>query len=95
MTPAEYVGNYNFKSAYSIGKFMNVLARQKEELEAMLARIKRLEGVIPICAYCKKIRDNQNSWQQLEKYISDHSEALFTHGICPECTEEQMKSLKK
>lgn len=69
----------------------DLLAHQKGELEASLARVKQLEGIIPICMYCKKIRDDQNSWNQLEKYISDHSEALFSHGICPECLEERYK----
>lgn len=55
------------------------------ELRAALAKVKQLEGIIPICSYCKKIRDDQESWQQLESYISEHSEALFSHGICPEC----------
>ena len=63
------------------------------KLEASLARVKQLEGIIPICMYCKKIRDDNNSWQQLEKYITEHSEALFTHGMCPTCAEEQRKKL--
>ena len=66
------------------------LVRQKEELEAALARVKQLEGIIPICMYCKKIRDDQQSWQQLETYISNHSEAMFSHGACPDCVKEQM-----
>ncbi len=69
----------------------DLLARQKEELEAALARVKQLEGIIPICMYCKKIRDDQQSWHQLESYISKHSEARFSHGMCPVCAEEQMK----
>lgn len=55
------------------------------ELTTALAKVKQLEGIIPICSYCKKIRDDKESWQQLESYISNHSEALFSHGICPEC----------
>lgn len=55
------------------------------ELQAALAQVKQLEGIIPICMYCKKIRDDQESWQQLESYISAHSEAHFSHGICPDC----------
>lgn len=55
------------------------------ELESALAQVKKLEGIIPICMYCKKIRDDQNSWNQLEKYISEHSEARFSHGLCPQC----------
>ena len=72
----------------------DLLAHQKEELETALARVKQLEGIIPICMYCKKIRDNQNCWQQLETYISQHSEARFSHGACPECATEQMRVLK-
>lgn len=72
----------------------DLLVQQKAELEEALARVKQLEGIIPICMYCKKIRDDQQSWHQLETYISKHSEALFSHGICPECGEEQMKILK-
>ena len=71
-----------------------LLVRQKEELEAALARVKQLEGIIPICSYCKKIRDDQQNWHQLEHYISDHSGALFSHGVCPKCAEEQMKIIR-
>jgi DNA-binding response OmpR family regulator len=70
------------------------LARQKEELEAVLGRVRQLEGIIPICMYCKKIRDDRDSWQQLEQYISDHSEVMFSHGICPDCAEEQVEILR-
>ena len=55
------------------------------QLEGVLAKMKQLEGIIPICMYCKKIRDDKESWQQLEGYISEHSEAHFSHGICPDC----------
>lgn len=60
--------------------------RQKVgELEAAVAKVQQLEGIIPICMYCKKIRDDDESWQQLERYISEHSDARFSHGICPDC----------
>jgi len=59
----------------------------QRELEAALADIKRLSGLLPICATCKKIRDEQGEWRPMEAYISDHSEAGFTHGICPECAK--------
>jgi DNA-binding response OmpR family regulator len=72
----------------------DLLAQQKEELEAALARVNQLEGIIPICSYCKKIRDDQKSWHQLEKYISEHSEAVFSHGVCPDCLEEQLKVIE-
>lgn len=73
----------------------DLLKQKNEELEAALARVKQLEGIIPICSYCKKIRDDQQTWQQLEAYISNHSEALFSHGICPRCAEEQMAIFKE
>ena len=65
-----------------------LLAQQKEELEATLARTKRLEGIISICMHCKKINNKQESWEQMEKYISDNSDARFSHGICPDCIRE-------
>lgn len=72
----------------------DLLASQKEELEAALNRVKQLEGIIPICMYCKKIRDDKDVWNQLEKYITEHSEAIFSHGICPHCAEEQLEKIK-
>jgi len=56
-----------------------------KELQKALASIKTLHGLIPICASCKKIRDDQGYWNQLEAYISEHSGAEFSHGICPDC----------
>ncbi len=61
------------------------LDKHVAELEATLARIKQLEGILPICMYCKKIRDDNDNWQIIEQYISEHSEAMFSHGICPNC----------
>ncbi len=58
------------------------------KLEKALADIKTLHGLIPICANCKSIRDDSGYWQQLEKYISEHSEAQFSHGLCPKCIKE-------
>ena len=56
-----------------------------EELQAALANVRRLTGLLPICMHCKKIRDDKGYWKQLEDYISEHSEAEFTHSLCPEC----------
>jgi DNA-binding response OmpR family regulator len=56
------------------------------DLQQALAEIKVLRGFIPICSSCKKVRDDQGYWQRIEIYISEHSEADFTHGICPDCT---------
>ena len=63
------------------------LERRNRELEGMLAQVKRLEGMLPICAACKKIRDDIGYWQQIESYIGDHSQAVFSHGICPDCAQ--------
>ncbi len=59
-----------------------------KELKSALARIKTLQGLIPICASCKKVRDDKGYWNQIEAYISEHSGAEFSHGICPECARK-------
>jgi DNA-binding response OmpR family regulator len=64
------------------------LAERVEQLEQALARVKQLQGLLPICSYCKKIRDDGNYWRQVEAYITEHSEAVFSHGICPECFDK-------
>jgi DNA-binding response OmpR family regulator len=61
-----------------------------QELQEALAEIKTLKGFIPICASCKKIRDDEGYWNQLEAYISKRTEAVFSHGLCPECAERSM-----
>ena len=58
------------------------------ELEQALARVKQLSGLLPICASCKKIRDDRGYWRQIESYVRDHSEAEFSHGVCPDCTRQ-------
>jgi len=58
------------------------------ELQASLAKTKRLNGLLPICSYCKKIKDNNGAWQQLESYLRSHAEVEFSHGICHECGEK-------
>jgi sigma-B regulation protein RsbU (phosphoserine phosphatase) len=67
------------------------LAERVAELEAALAHVKLLQGILPICSYCKHVRDDQNYWQTVEGYISDHSEARFSHSICPDCYESVVK----
>ena len=64
------------------------LRRLNAELEAALAQVKTLSGLLPICAACKKIRDNQGYWHQVEVYIRNHSQAEFSHGICPDCARK-------
>jgi PAS domain S-box-containing protein len=56
--------------------------------------IKVLKGIIPICSYCHKIRNDKEVWQQMELYISEHSEALFSHGMCPECCERELQKIR-
>ena len=63
----------------------NELGRQKKLVEDQLAEIKTLRGFFPICAYCKKVLTDQGHWEAIEVYVSNHSEAKFSHGICPEC----------
>ncbi|MFC1976210.1 response regulator [Chloroflexota bacterium] len=58
------------------------------ELQEALAKVKLLSGLLPICAHCKKIRDDEGYWQQVEIYVKDHSEADFSHGFCPDCRQE-------
>jgi hypothetical protein len=64
---------------------MQSLKRLNTELAQALAQVKQLQGLLPICANCKKIRDDHGNWYQIERYIDDHSEAKFTHSICPDC----------
>jgi len=78
------------------------LADRVRELENALSHVRRLQGLLPICSYCKKIRDDKNYWRQVEEYISERSEAEFSHSICPDCYEkivkpqlEQLKRRKK
>jgi hypothetical protein len=76
-----------------INEHNTLLTRQKAELEATLGRIRRLEGLLSICMQCKKIRTENNAWLQLEKYIGENSDATFSHGLCPECLNKEMKKL--
>lgn len=66
----------------------SVLEQTNAELSQALANIRTLSGLIPICAGCKKIRDDRGFWDQVENYIAKHSDAKFTHGICPECSRK-------
>ena len=69
--------------------YMNhILGEKNKRLSDYLSEIQTLRGILPICANCKKIRDDKGYWNQIEAYISDHSEAQFSHGICPDCAKE-------
>jgi phosphoserine phosphatase RsbU/P len=69
------------------------LAARVTEVEAALAHVQRLQGLLPICSYCKKIRNEANYWEQVESYLGAHSDLDFTHSICPQCTEKMMKEI--
>jgi sigma-B regulation protein RsbU (phosphoserine phosphatase) len=74
------------------------LAERVTELQAALSNVKQLHGLLPICSYCKRIRGDDQYWQQVESYIADRSEAQFSHGICPSCfvdLEKQIADYKK
>jgi phosphoserine phosphatase RsbU/P len=66
------------------------LAERVVELENALATVKQLRGLLPICSYCKRIRRDGDYWEQLESYISKHTDAQFSHGICPPCAKKVM-----
>lgn len=89
--------NDNGEFAGYIGSCIDVTERvdAQEALRLKLENeLRVLKGVIPICMYCKKIRDDKESWQQLEAYITEHSEALFSHGVCPSCYEKCKNSTR-
>lgn len=61
------------------------LFERVQELEAALGQVKQLQGILPMCSYCRQVRDDQDYWQKVEGYIEDHSDVQFSHGICPDC----------
>ena len=69
-------------------KLQSSLAARVEELQEALSHIKTLQGILPICMYCHKIRDDKEAWGRIESYIEKHSEVRFSHSLCPECLEK-------
>ena len=69
------------------------LASKIKSLEKSIEHINKLHGLLQICCYCKKIRDDKNYWHQVEEYIENHSEVVFTHCICPDCYEKHCKNV--
>jgi phosphoserine phosphatase RsbU/P len=63
------------------------LAERVADLQEALSKVKQLSGLLPICSYCKRIRSDADYWEQMESFVSEHSEAEFSHGICPTCLE--------
>lgn len=62
-----------------------------KQLKEALEHVRTLEGLLPICAWCKRVRADEGHWQHIESYVATHSNAIWTHGICPEC-QARMKS---
>jgi PleD family two-component response regulator len=67
------------------------LTARVHELEIALAQVNQLEGLLPICSYCQRVRDDQDYWQRVETYISDRTDASFSHGICPDCYDTKVR----
>jgi CheY-like chemotaxis protein len=84
--------NAALKSSIEISLLKHRTGREREnlieKLEQALIEVKRLSGLLPICASCKRIRNDEGAWQPIEDYIATHSEADFSHGICPRCAQE-------
>jgi sigma-B regulation protein RsbU (phosphoserine phosphatase) len=80
-----------------IGTGIRILTLQRDlddrirELEQALAEVRQLSGLLPICAYCKRIRDDDRYWQSVEQYLSAHTEVQFSHGVCPACYDKHVK----
>jgi phosphoserine phosphatase RsbU/P len=75
-----------------IVSLQQALAARVSELQVALANVRQLSGLLPICAYCKRVRDDKDYWQQIEQYVGDHSQAEFSHGICPDCLDVQLSA---
>jgi hypothetical protein len=71
-----------------LSSFGILIARTAKHTSRLTKEVNLLSGLLPICSYCKKIRNDEKQWQQIEQYIAQRSDASFTHGICPECAEK-------
>lgn len=78
-----------FVAASRLQNAKEKLLNKNDKLQKAIDEIKTLRGIIPICSYCRKIRDDKGAWEVIEAYISNHSEAQFSHGICPECYKKE------
>jgi GAF domain-containing protein len=74
--------------ALANSRYLDLLIEKNRELERAMSEIKTLKGIVPICMHCKGIRDDKGYWNKLEKYISEHSEAQLSHGICEKCLDK-------
>jgi len=78
--------------SFIFNRILESLAEQRTlntELQAALAEVKKLSGLLPVCAWCRRVRDENDHWISLEVYVREHSETDFTHGICPDCKEQR------
>jgi phosphoserine phosphatase RsbU/P len=82
------------RAAERMVQVQETLARKVEDLKEALGHVKLLQGIIPICMHCHKIRNDNQAWDQLEAYITDHSDAQFSHSVCPECIRKFYPGLK-
>ena len=76
-----------------VNELESALADRIHELQDAMAHVKTLQGLIPICMHCHKIRNDQQNWERLEMYISEHTDAEFSHGLCPECMKKYYGAL--
>lgn len=83
------------KAEEALHQYSVELEKSNKELQDALAKVKQLSEMLPICASCKKIRDDKGYWQHIEAYISEHTDTLFSHGICPECEKKAYEELEK
>jgi hypothetical protein len=75
--------------------FALIIDRTAKQTRELTKEVNLLEGLLPICSFCKKIRDDSNNWQPMEKYISERTEATFTHGLCPDCAARHYGNIYK
>lgn len=81
--------------AVRVVQLQQKLAERVKQLEEALAHVKQLQKLLPICSYCKRIRNDQDYWEQAESYISTHSNTRFSHSICPDCYVKVMSELNR
>ena len=91
-----FIGRQTEQIEKSAGDISNINAKLKPEMmerQEALAKIKLLTGLLPICASCKKIQDDKGDWSGVETYVSEHTDAVFSHGLCPECEKKGQEDL--
>jgi hypothetical protein len=100
-TALRFIITYSIISALSFGLeffrnwYYEELVREKQRLEKALDEVKTLQGLLPICSYCKRIRDDEGYWNQIEAYLDMHSDVVFSHSICPECAKKHFPRFRK